>query len=174
MKIFVTSNQQFGRTGAIRMFKRPFDNVEEMNQSLIKKWNSVVSSEDTVYVLGNLIWQPESGENILKSLNGSILVIKGEYDKAIEDLVNLNSEVSVEYLPIGIKQLNALDAILSYWPMLDWPKKNKGSISFIGHPSNKYKSDHNAKVVNVRCDDWDFKPIEIQQIITLYHDPDLN
>jgi len=173
MKIFVTSNQQFGRQGAIKLFKRPFNDVEEMNQHLIDQWNSVVSKEDSVFVLGNFMWQPESGEKIAKSLNGSIFVIPGEYDKATKDITDLKSGVEVTYLSIGIKQLTALKSVLTYWPMLDWPKKDKGSISFIGHPSNKYKSDHKLKIANVRCDDWDFKPVDIQQIITLYNDPDL-
>ena len=64
MKVYVTSNQQFGRTGAIKAYKRSFEDVSEMNNHLIKQWNSVVKDGDAVFVLGNLVWDPETGEEI--------------------------------------------------------------------------------------------------------------
>ena len=178
MKVFVTSNQQFGRLGAIKAYKRPFKNVEEMNTHLIKQWNKEVKAGDAVFVLGNLIWDPETGEDVIKALNGDILVIDGEWDRATEDIVKLKknsslAEAKIRHISDGIKVMENIKAILSYWPLIDWPKKKKGFISFIGHPNKKYKSDHKKNIVNVRCDDWDFKPIEIQQIVKLYNDPDL-
>lgn len=172
MKIFVTSNQQFGRAGSINAYKRPFSDVEEMDEYLVTQWNSVVGEKDTVFVLGNFAWDPESGENLSKILNGNIYVIPGEWDRASKDITGLEGS-NLIYHAVGIKELKGLDAVLSYWPLIEWPKKKKGAVSFIGHPNKKYKSDHKKKVVNARCDDWDFKPIDIQQMIKLYNDPDL-
>tara|TARA_B110000967_G_scaffold75441_1_gene78072 strand:+ start:2394 stop:2918 length:525 start_codon:yes stop_codon:yes gene_type:complete len=172
MKIFVTSNQQFGRAGSIKAYKRPFTDVEEMDKYLIKQWNTVVNTEDTVFVLGNFAWDPESGEKLTKLLNGSIYVLPGEWDKASKDISDIAGS-TLKYHVAAIKQITALKAVLSYWPLTDWPKKKNGFISFIGHPNKKYKSDHKKNIVNVRCDDWDFKPIDIQQIVKLYNDPDL-
>jgi len=172
MKIFVTSNQQFGRPGAIKAYKRPFADVEEMDEYLAKQWNSVVNKGDTVFVLGNFAWDPESGERLVKLLNGNIYVIPGEWDRAAKDISDLAGS-SLTYHAIGIKEILGLKAVLSYWPLEDWPKKKKGFVSFIGHVNKKYKSDHKKHIVNVRCDNWDYKPIEIQQIVKLYNDPDL-
>ena len=52
-KVFVTSNLQLGRPGAIKKYKRNYSSVDDMDKDLIKKWNEVVKSEDTVYHLGN-------------------------------------------------------------------------------------------------------------------------
>jgi calcineurin-like phosphoesterase family protein len=172
MKIFLTSNQQFGRAGAIKAYNRPFDNVDEMDEYLIAQWNRTVTHEDTVFVLGNFAWDPEKGETASKRLNGTIFVIPGEWDKAIKDISKTKGS-NVSYVAVGIKELPSLESILSYWPLVDWPKKKKGWVSFIGHPGKKYKSNHKENIANVRCDDWDFKPVDMLQITKLYGDPDL-
>ena len=172
MKIFVTSNQQFGRPGSINAYKRPFTDVEEMDEYLVKQWNSVVKKQDTVFVLGNFAWDPESGERLAKLLNGTIYVMPGEWDRAAKDISDV-SGTTLTYHGVGIKELLSLKAVLSYWPLTDWPKKKKGFISFIGHPNKKYKSDHKKHIVNTRFDDWDFKPIEVSKLVKLYNDPDL-
>ena len=176
MKIFLTSNQQFGRPGAIKAYKRPFASLEEMNLHLINKWNCVVSDEDAVFVLGNFVWDPEIGEQLIEQLNGEIYVIDGEYDRASEDMVSLKKDDGkIRFISEGIRRMLKVKSVLSYWPLADWPKKKQGFVSFIGHPNyKKYKSSHKSKIANVTCDAWDFKPIELTKITTLYSDPDLN
>ena len=34
----------------------PFSSVEEMNSEMIKRWNSVVTKQDNVYILGDFSW----------------------------------------------------------------------------------------------------------------------
>jgi len=167
MKVFVTSNQQFGRPGAIKAYKRPFDSVNEMNSELIEAWNSEVSAEDIVYVLGNFAWDPETAEVILKNLNGEIVIISGEYDKAITDISEM---VNINFLYNAIEYHPEVNAVMSYWPLVDWPNKSKKAYSFIGHPSQKYKTNHKSRIINCSCDNWEFKPIEVIKIIKLFEE----
>lgn len=175
MKLFVTSNQQFGRPGAIKANSRSFEDVEEMNEYMIAQWNSVVSDGDTVFVLGNFAWQPEICELLIEQLNGSIYVMNGEWDQATQDVIKLkNTEPKLHFLVEGIRHLANAKAVLSYWPLLDWPKRKQGTVSFIGHSNKAHKTDHKKKVVNVSCDRWDFKPVNALEMIKLYNDPDLS
>ena len=167
MKIFVTSNQQFGRNGAIDAYERPFSSVNEMNFELIDRWNSVVSDEDMVYVLGNFAWDPESAEIAVKSLHGNIVFLNGEYDNAIEEIIEIMDSESFSFLYNSIEELPELNVVLSYWPLLDWPEKNKGSYSVVGHPDKKYQTNHKTNVINCACDFWNFKPIEITKTLEL-------
>ena len=168
MKVFVTSNQQFGRKGAIKAYKRPFIDVDDMNLQLMEAWNSVVSDGDIVYVLGNFAWDPETLEVITNSLNGDIIVISGEYDKAAKELAESLGLLDIEYLHNAIEYHTEINSALSYWPLSEWQGKAKGSYSIIGYPDKKYPTDHNAKVINCSCDLWDFKPIEIEKVIGLF------
>lgn len=170
MKVFVTSNQQFGRKGAIRTYKRPFDDVNEMNLYLVEAWNSVVNDDDIVYVLGNFAWDPETLEMITKNLNGDIIVISGEYDRAARDVAEIKGIADIEYLYNAIEEHPEVNAVLSYWPLGEWPGKNKGSYSIIGYPGNNHKTNHKTRVINCACDTWEFKPVEISKLIELLED----
>lgn len=169
MKIFVTSNQQFGRLNAITKYKRPFTNVEDMNAALINAWNSTVSNEDLVYVLGNFAWDPETAEIASKQLNGAIAIVLGEFDAAIEEI--LDSELvnleNVDFADFEIRYFKDANATLSYWPLSEWQGKAKGAYSIIGYPSKKHKTNHKTRVINCACDNWDFKPVEVSKMIEL-------
>ena len=81
-KMFITSNQQFGRHNAIQEFQRDFISVESMDEYMIEQWNSVVQPDDMVYVAGNFAWDPETAEEVVKRLNGNIVVMAGVWDHA--------------------------------------------------------------------------------------------
>lgn len=166
MQIFVTSNQQFGRPGAIKKYNRPFSSLEEMNETLVEKWNSVVSTEDIVYVLGNFGWDPTTVENCINVLNGKIYFLEGEYDAATVDVSMLpDSNNKLEEINV-IDYLNEIDACLSYYPLSIWPRK----YSLVGHPSNKVKTDPSKKIISVSCDKWSYKPVNIKSILGLFNE----
>ena len=174
MKMFITSNQQFGRQSAISQFNRDFASVEEMNDHLITQWNSVVSDGDMVYVAGNFAWDPESVEYAIKRLNGTIIVMGGEMDHAIYEFASkLGEEAGVAYTPDQIKILKSLNVVISYWPLKLWPNKDKNAISIVGHPDKEYKTSHVDRVINASCDMWDFKPVNVKDMMQLFSDPDL-
>ena len=52
--IFYTSDLHLGHANVIRFDKRPFADVEEMDQYIITRWNNRVSEDDTVYILGDI------------------------------------------------------------------------------------------------------------------------
>ena len=170
MKLFLTGNLQFGRPSAIKQFKRPFSSVEEMNETLINNWNSAVSAEDIVYVLGNFAWDPTTAEETLNKLNGIIVIVPGEIDEPVIELQEkgiLGEGVKV-IEPIFTAEADKLT--VSYWPLSEWPNKSLGHYSFFGYPSPKYKTDHKKKLVNVACDFWAYKPQSLDSIMSLFKD----
>ena len=171
MKIFVTGNQQFGRPNAIKKYKRPFNTVDEMNLALVDAWNSVVSDNDIVYVLGNFAWDPETAEIALKELNGTIVAIGGEYDKSISELVTISSiSNDITYFDNSIDVQHDAKMVFSYWPLSEWQGKSKGYYSVIGYPDKKYKTNHKNKVINSSYDFWEYKPINVSEVVSLFNE----
>lgn len=74
--IFYTSDTHFGSERALKLSKRPFKTVEEMDWKIIENWNRIVHINDIVYHLGDFgdLWP-------MKYLNGKIILIQGNYEK---------------------------------------------------------------------------------------------
>ena len=53
--IFLTSDLHFGHNKEFIYKVRGFNSIEEMNEAIIERWNSVVNNDDDVYVLGDFI-----------------------------------------------------------------------------------------------------------------------
>ena len=55
--IFFTADQHFGHFNIMRLSKRPFASLDEMNEAMIARWNAKVRDEDTIYILGDLFFR---------------------------------------------------------------------------------------------------------------------
>ena len=80
-RIFFTADTHFGHKNIIRYCKRPFVDVEEMNETLIDSWNSTVGKDDIVFHLGDFAMGGSAEwSRFLKRLNGKIYLILGNHD----------------------------------------------------------------------------------------------
>ena len=87
MKKFYIADWHYDHKNIIALDNRPFKDVTEMNNSLIERWNKVVSKEDIVYILGDMFWcDHKTAMNILDKLNGTKILIRGNHDKRIYEL----------------------------------------------------------------------------------------
>lgn len=88
---FVTSDTHFFHDSLLGMndfAPRPFGDVFEMNETIIKNWNAKVDENDTVYHLGDIALyfkRPQAAAyqailDVLNQLNGRLILIKGNHD----------------------------------------------------------------------------------------------
>lgn len=75
--VYFCSDTHFNQKRTLDMSKRPFKNVEEMNKVLVTNWNNLVKTGDIVYHLGDF-----GDYRIREFLNGDIILIKGNYERA--------------------------------------------------------------------------------------------
>ena len=60
-KTWLIADPHFGHAGVTKFLRedgsklRPWDSVEEMDEALVKNWNSVVGDKDRVYLLGDVV-----------------------------------------------------------------------------------------------------------------------
>ena len=81
MSVWFTSDLHFCHDKEFLYGPRGFTNVGDMNEELIKKWNDVVTTEDIVYVLGDLMLNnDEKALRCIERLNGTLHIILGNHD----------------------------------------------------------------------------------------------
>lgn len=136
---FYISDLHFGHKNIIRYDNRPFKTVEEMDNTLIKNWNDVVSNKDFVYILGDISWYDEDKTvEIFKQLNGVKVLIKGNHD-----YIKRNSKISTyftsiqDYAELYIDKKNKV--IMSHYPMLFWDGQFRDSVHLYGHVHNSHQ-----------------------------------
>lgn len=84
--VFLTSDTHFGHAGVCRFTGkdgvtkiRPWTDPDEMDEEMVKRWNSVVKPTDKVYHLGDVVINRRC-LSILHRLNGDKVLIKGNHD----------------------------------------------------------------------------------------------
>ncbi len=80
-RVFFTSDTHFNHSNIIRFCRRPFKDVNCMNETLIGNWNSVVGTDDVIFHLGDFcLGGAAEWTRILDRLNGRIYLILGNHD----------------------------------------------------------------------------------------------
>jgi calcineurin-like phosphoesterase family protein len=156
MKILFTSDTFFGRR--LAAVERGFQDEEEMLDSYIQKWNDRVGKNDIVYHLGNFGWDPISTESAMIHLKGKINFIQGSYDSHLTN-ASLVKTGRHTVLQNQIAIIPTHEIIVSHWPLLDWPGKDKGTLHIHG---GILKSDTNDGYrFNANINNWNGAPIEL-------------
>lgn len=81
--LYLISDHHFDHTNIIRFSNRPFENIRQMNMTMITRWNSIVGPDDVVFHLGDFAFSSGRRIALLRSrLNGKIVLIQGNHDNA--------------------------------------------------------------------------------------------
>lgn len=81
MNTWITSDLHLDHSNIIKYCHRPFKDVMEMNDVLIRNWNDAIASNDLVYFLGDLCFGDQ--RIWLNQLNGRIHWIRGNHDRSL-------------------------------------------------------------------------------------------
>ena len=83
MAIYLISDTHFHHENILYTCKRPFANVQDMNETLIENWNNNVGADDIVYHLGDFSFGGfDEVHKVVRRLNGHICLIMGNHDRA--------------------------------------------------------------------------------------------
>ena len=87
-ELFFVSDTHFNHANILKFVNyegdlvRPeFDSVEDMDETMIERWNSVVKAEDKIYHLGDVSFDLKAFHRIMPRLNGKKRLILGNHDK---------------------------------------------------------------------------------------------
>jgi len=169
MNIWFTSDYHLGHANIISYCKRPFKNINHMNNSIIRRHNERVKPEDTVFMIGDFCFKNtaggKTGEGMgnksavwEKALNGRIIFLRGNHDQ------NNSTKTKIEAIKIYHHKRNIYmthkpeDADLRY------------KINLTGHVHEKWKVQKRGKstLINVGVDVWGFYPVSFSEIMKRY------
>ena len=185
-KRFFTSDLHFGHENVLRFDDRKFKDVDEMDAELIRRWNAKVGKGDIVYVLGDMIWKTRNGvaEDLIKSLNGQIILIKGNHDRFLHNAAAKNALAGVkdyEDISVTLEDGTVRRCILSHYFMPFYIGHRHNAIHLHGHSHNTEEHLHELeiaellrqkgytpRIVNVGCMHWNYEPVTLDEILAKY------
>lgn len=169
--IYFISDTHFNHKNIIKYCNRPFDSIQQMNETLIKNWNEIVNSEDTIYHLGDFALGSKGLIlDIVNKLNGNKYLVRGNHDNWSASTYEKFGFNVLKNAPI---KLDEHKLMLSHIPVPD-SQIPKGFVNIHGHIHDKklyeciekYDTSRYSveKHINVSCDVTDFKPISLDEI----------
>ncbi len=173
MKYFITSDLHLGHSNIIKYCNRPFNDINHMDNELIRRWNERINSQDQVFVVGDFCFRNspggKEGEGLIykadyykQKLNGNIIFIKGNHDKN-NSTKTLIERMTINYANYRFNLVHDPDnASFDY------------SINLTGHVHEKWAiqeyTNKNKKTccINVGVDVWKFYPVTLDEVISRY------
>jgi calcineurin-like phosphoesterase family protein len=162
MATFFISDTHFGHAHIITLCKRPFASVEEMDETMISRWNAVVAPGDTVYHLGDILYRSarQVGE-YLDRLNGAIHLIAGNHDVTItgDDAERFASISQIKEITVDGQLI-----VLCHYPMREWNGAWAGTWHLYGHTHGGLDDTPHGFSLDVGADTHDFRPWSMAEI----------
>lgn len=157
MAIWFTADNHFGHFNIIRLAKRPFQTLEEMDEVMIARWNERVAPGDTVYHVGDFALRDHNP--YLMRLHGQKHLVIGNHDHSNRVkkatgwwTVDSMKTVTVEGTPV----------MLCHYGLRVWSRSHYGALHFYGHSHGNLPGDSQCTDVGVDC--WDFRPVSLDEI----------
>ena len=168
--IFFTADSHFGHKNILSHCRRPFSSLEEMDREMILRWNSRVSPEDEVYILGDLMFSCKDPEHYLRQLSGRKHLILGNHDKVW--MKRMDPAPYFESIqPLLELKLEGVRLTLCHYPMMAWNEDRHGAYLIHGHIHNDTdlpfwpllrENDH---ILNAGVDLNGFTPVSFPELI---------
>lgn len=165
-KTFLVSDTHFGHANICRFLDkdgnkvRPWDEVDKMDKDMIEYWNAVVSDEDRVYHLGDVVINRRA-LSILYALKGRKKLIKGNHDIfKLADYAPFFDDIEA-YHKLG-------DLWLSHVPVHEgslprWARANVHGHLHQNRVLTKWDK-IDARYFNVSVEHTDFRPILLEEV----------
>lgn len=162
MLFFFTADQHFGHAKILEYESRRFSSVEEMDEELIRRHNSVVRSMDTVIHAGDFAsckTRELAEDKYISRLNGKHVFLYGSHDNWMR---------SRRAPDIHTVQVNKQLIVVCHYVMRVWPRSHYGSWHVYGHTHGTLAPFALSLDVGVDC--HDFYPVSFHRIQELFCD----
>ena len=183
MEMFFTSDHHFSHSAIIKYTDRPFVDVDEMDQELIKRWNEVVGPNDSVFHLGDFVLGgPDKASQYFAELNGQIHALANHWhhDKKwlpanvgpCSEYVSKSGHRVIILPPMVVLELKEYRAgqynkplVLCHYQLMRWDRRHYGSWHLFGHSHGKVRGE--GLSFDCGVDTQNFTPIPLHKVATI-------
>lgn len=178
MANYITSDLHLGHRAIINYCpptRGHFTDVDQMNETIVSNINSVVTEEDTLYILGDIAFMPPARAcEFLKRINGSKVIVWGNHDHKLRRSTEFASQKSL----MGVvwegdykEQTFVVDDVrqqimMMHFPILEWNGKRRNSFHFFGHRHTSSLQWINGRSCDIGMDTNNLMPYCIDDLIS--------
>ena len=172
--VWFCSDPHFCHNKSFLYEPRGFINIEEMNEAIVERWNSVVKPRDLTYCLGDIMLNDnKKGIECFNRLNGEIFVIWGNH--CTDNRKNLLAAECHNFRGGWYAYLikhGKMSIYLSHYPTLtanfDEKHFSQHVINLHGHTHQQtnFLQPDNPFMYHVGMDSHNCTPVHIDEIIT--------
>ena len=172
-EVWFTSDTHFYHENILRYCNRPFANITEMNEELIRRWNETVPADGIVFHLGDVCFGgSDKWNDVLHRLNGRIFLIVGNHDMKtimennIERFEHISQQMCIR---VGSRRI-----ILNHNPFLAYGGAYGGVWQLFGHVHSGPRANTGLdqtrmqylfpRQYDVGVDNNDFHPISFNEV----------
>ena len=168
-KIFFTSDLHFNHDKDFIWKARGFNSVQEMNEAIIKNFNSVVAPEDTVYILGDNMMGTDinAGLAYLRRLNGIKYAAIGNHDTDARIEAYRKAGIFAD-IQFGYRiKIKGQVYILTHYPTITANGDNLKVINLYGHTHQEESNffEERPYMYHVGLDSHGCFPVNIETIV---------
>lgn len=176
--IYYISDTHFKDQKIFDKCSRPFASLDEMEKTVVEKWNKKVKNGDTVYVLGDIGKDDDPSTILIFSrLNGLKHLLVGNHDhEMLEEIKKSGMFESVKF--IDLIEDSGFKVCLCHYPLMDWMEFNRSGLLVYGHIHNKTEKNgpaykqikdyyKNLPAYNCGVDVIDFEPKTLEELINI-------
>jgi calcineurin-like phosphoesterase family protein len=171
--IFVISDTHFNHANILnftdehgKLVRPGFATVDDMNEHIIEKWNSVVKPEDHIYHLGDVHFgaklRAKENAAILRRLNGKKRLILGNHDDGKDPVLHEFFEKIMLW-----RMFKEFAAVLSHTPMhpdtLGEARWEGKAVNVHGHIH--HKTAPSERHINVSVEAVDYTPQYLPDLV---------
>lgn len=137
---------------------RPFANIDEMNETIVRNWNSEVGRNDFVIIVGDLAYRNYA--KWASILHGRKYLVLGNHD-------NINQEAKKHFIKVCEileKRIYGQKCFFCHYPCLSWADKHTGAYMLHGHCHGRLAEDDTNKRCDVSMDVWGMHVVPLQVV----------
>ena len=184
--VWVTADHHFAHENIIGFCNRPFENVLDMDQTLIDNWNEVVRPQDLIIHLADFtLGEGKQAQFYFSQLNGDICILSYPWhhdQRWLKTGLTLKSKsgfdvrlwppmVILEVPELG-KNGYPLAITLCHYLMAVWDRKNHGAWHLHGHSHGKFYLtllDYYNAMLDVGVDCQNYYPINLGGVLDIMY-----